>query len=119
MKVVQHLTLRVAWHDSKWNGKVCKAPSANSFCVMLDRIREERKDKEEDGRSEEDWSGLKPHELPPCKAESGIFMNPLPWRRQFQHPYVNNKHCKESHGGMRPRLLEIPPYTASAVPFLW
>ena len=48
MKITQHLTLRVAWHDSKWNGQVCAAPSANSFCVMLDRIRVERDDRQED-----------------------------------------------------------------------
>lgn len=119
MKVVQHLTLRVAWHDSKWNGTVCKDPSKNSFCVMLDRVREERKDASEDALSCVDWSELSPKQLPPCKAESGVFMNPLPWQRLFKHPYTDNKYCTESHGGMLPRMLEVPPYTAIAVPFLW
>lgn len=119
MKVTQHLTLRVAWHDTKWNGLVCAEPSANSFCVMLDRVREERNDAQEDSIRGIAWTDLSPEQLPPCKAESGIFMNPLPWRRKFEHPYVNNKHCKETHGSMRPRLLEIPSYTAIAVPFRW
>lgn len=44
MKVTQHLTLHVAWHDANWAGTVCNAPSGNSFCVMLDRVREERDD---------------------------------------------------------------------------
>ena len=39
-----HLTARVAWHDSRWNGRVCRTPSCNSFCTALDRIREERDD---------------------------------------------------------------------------
>lgn len=34
-----HLTLRVAWHDARWNGMVCHEPSHNSFCIALDRIR--------------------------------------------------------------------------------
>lgn len=119
MKVTQHLTLRVAWHDARWAGIVCNAPSGNSFCAMLDRVREERDDAAEDALSGKDWSELTPEQLPPCKAESGVFMNPLPWRRLFHHPYVDNKHCKDSHGGMKPRLLEVPPYTAIAVPFLW
>ena len=51
MKVTQHLTLRVAWHDTKWNGKICMFPSENSFCVMLDRVREERDDTTEDALS--------------------------------------------------------------------
>jgi ATP-dependent exoDNAse (exonuclease V) alpha subunit len=119
MKVTPHLTLRVAWHDSKWNGKVCKAPSSNSFCVMLDRVREERNDKEEDALQGRDWCELTPEQLPPCKAESGGFMNSLSWKRKFKHPYVNADKCKESHGDLKPRLLEIPAYTAIAVPFLW
>jgi len=24
MKAIKHLTIRVAWHDSQWNGHVCK-----------------------------------------------------------------------------------------------
>lgn len=43
-----HLNVRVPWHDSRWAGTVCSAPSCNSFCVDLDRIREERDDAYED-----------------------------------------------------------------------
>lgn len=107
MKVTQHLTLRVAWHDAKWAGIVCNAPSGNSFCAMLDRVREERDDAAEDAISGKDWSELTPEQLPPCKAESGVFMNPLPWRRLFHHPYVDNKHCKAA------RLCELLPEAAT------
>jgi hypothetical protein len=30
---VRHLTVRMAWHDSSWNGRICKDPAANSYCV--------------------------------------------------------------------------------------
>ncbi len=30
---MKHLTIRFAWHDSKWNGKVCKNPFENVYCV--------------------------------------------------------------------------------------
>lgn len=119
MRPIQHLTLRVAWHDRKWAGIVCSAPGENSFCVMLDRVREERDDDAENKLAGRDWSKLEPDKLPPCKAESGVFMNPNPWVRQFVHPYVNSKQCKESHGDMKPRMLTVPPYTAIAVPFRW
>ena len=119
MKITHHITIRVAWHDSKWNGQVCAAPSANSFCLMLDRVRSERDDVQEYELKGKPWAELTPKQLPPCKAESGIFMNPASWIREFNHPYVGNKHCKETHGDMRPRLLEIPPFTAIAVPFRW
>jgi len=69
-----HLTARVAWHDSRWNGTVCRFPSCNSFCAALDRIREERDDAREDAIAGKRWTTLEPDELPACKAESGAFM---------------------------------------------
>jgi len=33
-----HLTVRVPWHDSKWNGTVCRNPCANTACTVLPRI---------------------------------------------------------------------------------
>jgi hypothetical protein len=32
---VQHLTVRVAWHDRAWDGTVCDHPSENGFCLAL------------------------------------------------------------------------------------
>lgn len=72
---VFHLTARVAWHDAGWNGSVCRAPSCNTFCTSLDRIREERNDASEDALAGQRWSALASEQLPPCKAESGAFMN--------------------------------------------
>ena len=119
MKVTQHLTLRVAWHDAKLAGIVCNAPSGNSFCAMLDRVREQRDDAAEDALSGKDCSILTPDQLPPCKTESCVFLNPSPWRRRIKHPYANSDKCTETHGTLRSRLLEVPPFTAIAVPFLW
>jgi len=28
---VSHLTARMAWHDNKWNGTICKLPEQNEF----------------------------------------------------------------------------------------
>ena len=43
-----HLTLRVAWHENRWNGTVCRNPAQNSFCIALDRIRLELDDAAQD-----------------------------------------------------------------------
>lgn len=115
---VFHLTHRVAWHDTRWNGAVCGTPSTNSFCTMLDRIREEKTDEEDKLRGRA-WDTLGFDELPPCKAEGGAFMSPTPWHRRFVHPYSDNKHCRETHGKLRPRIIEVPAWTAVAVPFRW
>ena len=114
-----HLTARVAWHDSCWDGRICKEPSRNCFCVALDRIREERQDTKEDASAGRPWSELAPSELPPCKAESGVFMNPHDWTREFVHPYANIKKAAETHGHLKPTLLKVPPYATFAVPFAW
>ncbi len=74
---------------------------------MLDRIRESRDDAAEDKLAGRDWGSLLPNQLPPCKADSGVFMNPNPWVREFVHPYVGSAKCKETHGDMQPRLLNF------------
>lgn len=114
-----HLTARVAWHDSRWDGTICRAPSCNSYCVALDRIREERNDAGEDALAVRPWGELRPEELPPCKAESGAFMNATDWTRQFQHPYAGIKKAAETHGHLKPTLVKVPPYSTFAVPFAW
>ena len=114
-----HLTQRVAWHDEKWNGGVCKSPSENSFCIALDRIRAERNDQAEDTLAGRAWNDLTQEELPPCKAEAGVFMNSKEWVRRFVHPYSNSERTAETHGHLKPRTLKIPPYSSFAVPFSW
>ena len=31
---MKHLTVLVAWHDSGWNGKICRNPKENKFCEV-------------------------------------------------------------------------------------
>jgi hypothetical protein len=114
-----HLTARVAWHDSRWNGTVCRQPSCNSFCAALDRIREERDDAREDALAGKRWSALEPDELPACKAESGAFMNDEEWTRRFKHPYAGIKKAEETHGHLKPTLVKVPSYATFVVPFAW
>lgn len=28
-----HLSVRMAWHDNNWNGKVCCNPEGNTYCT--------------------------------------------------------------------------------------
>lgn len=114
-----HLTARVAWHDSRWDGTVCRQPSCNSFCIALDRIREERVDAYEDSTAGKRWTVLSPDDLPPCKAESGAFMNDDEWTRRFVHPYAGIKKAAETHGHLKPTSVKIPPYATFVVPFAW
>lgn len=116
---IRHLSVRVAWHDNRWNGAVCSAPSKNSFCVALDRIRAERDDKRQDEVAGRIWGELSREELPPCIAESGGFMNEQGWTRTVEHPYQSIGKAASTHGHLKPTKLKVPPYTTFAVPFAW
>ena len=116
---MHHLTLRVAWHDTGWNGCVCKDPVGNSYCVALDRIRLEKDDRIERGLHEQHFGSLSQSQLPPCKAESGAFMNDREWVRTFKHPYAENEKAKATHGHLSPTKVTIPEYATFAVPFAW
>lgn len=117
--MIHHLNVRVAWHDDRWNGKVCRCPSANSFCLDLDRIREERDDDAEDRVASQAFADLTPSQLPPCKAESAAFMNEREWWRVVDHPYQSIKKAQATHSHLRSTRIAVPPYSTFAVPFLW
>ena len=116
---MHHLNVRVAWHDSRWDGTVCRNPCENSFCVDLDRIRAERNDASEQLRASKNFTDLTPDQHPPCKAESGAFMNSQEWIREFNHPYQSLKKTQATHGQLRPTKIKVEPYSTFAVPFLW
>lgn len=114
-----HLNVRVAWHDNRWNGSVCRDPMRNSYCLDLKRIREERKDAFEAEIAGRSFGDLTPGDLPPCRAESAAFMNSTQWIRRVEHPYAGSAKTKDTHGHLRPTSIVVKPYTTFAVPFYW
>lgn len=115
-----HLTIRVAWHDSRWDGTVCRAPSDNAFCIALDRIREApRDDEKEDQLAGKAWADLSPDDYPPCQAEAGAFMTSREWVRVIKHPYQPLTKTQGTHGHLKPTSLTASPYSTFAVPFWW
>ncbi|SNS77142.1 UvrD-like helicase C-terminal domain-containing protein [Asanoa hainanensis] len=116
---MQHLTIRTAWHDSAWNGTVCAHPTANPYCLDLPRIRESRDDAHELAKASRTFDVLGPSGLPPCAGESGGFMNPTPWIREFRHPYTSIPKTQATHGHLLPTVLKVPEYTTFATPFAW
>ena len=117
--MIHHLNVRVPWHDTRWNGRVCKAPSGNSFCLDLDRIRAERDDAKEDGLAGKPLWELHADQMPACLAEAGSFMNEKEWYRLFKHPYADNPNLQDKHGNLKPTTVCVPPFTTFAVPFNW
>lgn len=116
---MKHLTVRVAWHDSRWDGTICTSPLDNSFCISLDRIRAEKDDLAETRIAQMHWADLENQQLPPCIAESGGFMSPRGWLRTFKHPYQEIRKAQATHGKLRNTSIKVPPFSTFAVPFWW
>ena len=44
----KHLSVRVPWHDTSWNGKVCCNPRENGSCMFLPRVNDSKRTDEEE-----------------------------------------------------------------------
>ena len=114
---VQHLSIRVPWHDSGWAGTVCKRPATNMSCRVLPRIAEGKNDIAESNTASESFADLSPDQLPPCVAERVNFMATFPLILNKRHPYVGRN--ADSHGHFLPTPFTMRPYSAACVPFRW
>lgn len=113
---LRHLSIRVPWHDTGWDGTFCRYPAGNASCLILKRIREERSDGYELEHAGESWIELENPQRPPCHAENASFMLPREQVRLLTHAYVNSS---PAHAHLAPTPIELPPYAAAAVPFRW
>ena len=90
-----HLTARLAWHDSGWNGTICQQPQCNTYCVgsqsypgdVIARQRDVRREKDNAGHP---VTSLQGPDLPPCVYSVNAFgdatikgySNPPNWMRE-------------------------------------
>lgn len=114
---VQHLSVRLPWNDTGWAGSVCQAPSKNSWCMVLKRIREGRKDAAEDEVAGCSWSELSEEQLPACLTERGAALNGKAYSLRSRHPFADSS--AETHGHFAENNFRLPPYSVQAIPFRW
>lgn len=114
---VQHLTIRVPWHDNGWQGSFCNNPCGNTSCTILPRIATARDDTYETAHAGESIEGFEREQLPPCVDEHGTIMAPFPLSMLKNHPYA--KTAEQTHGHFAPTPYTIQPYSAAAIPFRW
>ncbi len=113
---LHHLSVRVPWHDNKWNGCVCKDPKNNSSCMFLPRMLTK------DVKIEETCTGKQLEYLnnsnyyPPCIGEKVSFMSEEDIMIKVEHTYrFSNK--RYSHFKETP--LTHKSYSFSVIPFQW
>ena len=73
-----HITVRMAWHDSNWNGHICQNPEANTYCVgthslLSGRIEKKRKLDFEKNNPGKPLAKLGTDEIPPCYWSANAF----------------------------------------------
>lgn len=114
----KHLSIRVPWHDNKWNGTVCSNPKNNDACLILKTCAQKRNDEQE-----VELAGLSldviqdQAQYPACVVERATFMYPKSFSRVITHPYSKNK--KGPYKAFDETTLEYPAYSAAAVPYNW
>jgi len=112
-----HISIRVPWHDTGWDGRVCANPRLNGSCLKLKRIGQERNDTAEEAVAGQSLADLPQEKWPCCVAERVAFMSPFDYTRITNHPYKRTS--EESHGHFAPTALRHPAFSAPAVPFAW
>ncbi|EAQ80564.1 ATP-dependent DNA helicase [Blastopirellula marina] len=116
---MQHVSVRVPWHDNGWAGTICKEPKYNTSCLKLKGIADSKDEAAEEAIAATSILDLQKQgiQLPPCVKERATFMADFEFDRVVEHPYAKNN--SKTHGHFRPTALRHPAYSAAAVPFLW
>ena len=115
--MASHLSVRVPWHDTLWNGTICQKPVENCHCVEYENILVNKDTNWELTVIGEPWCDLK--QLPPCAKESAGFLADHLWNCTHTHPYKSNSKTKETHGCLETTTVPMGKYSALAVPFGW
>ena len=110
-----HLTARLAWHDSGWNGTICKQPDCNTYCVgsrsypgdVIARQRDTQRETENAGHPVKSLQGA---DLPPCAYSVNAFGSDT--IRGFSNPPE-----WWPHGGAKRAEWDIPPATVCVWPY--
>lgn len=114
---LRHLSVRVPWHDSGWDGRICDAPKHNGACLVLKQIGEKRADDEEEASAGKSIKDLPRDKWPCCIPERSAFMADFEYARQPNHPYYGMGYKSHQHFESTP--LRHPAYSAACIPFNW
>lgn len=87
-----HLTVRMAWHDNGWDGRVCQDPRANTYCSGTHSLLAGRIEKKKDVDLEEIKRGktiageFNPDSVPPCYWSLNAF-GPTGFKVNHEHAF--------------------------------
>lgn len=111
-----HLTVRMAWHDNNWDGKICCKPEANTYCTGAHSLLSGRIEKKKDVKKEQaladsgkrEISGnFEPSKVPPCYWSINAFSK-TSFKVDHHHAFNWVKHVVKD---------EVKPYSVYTWPF--
>lgn len=110
--MAQHISIRVPWHDSMWNGNVCSSPESNQACLRLDGISESKNPDEELQFACQFIGSCSA----PCIKENGAFMSDKDIIVTSIHPYST---WSDYHKHLLPTQEAFPAFSCIATPYKW
>lgn len=107
-----HITVRLAWHDDGWNGRVCKEPHKNVHCVGChsypgDMIRDKRDLTWEQSVAGQKFKDLE--KIPACVYSANAFAEDECTAQDTPPDFYK--------GGAEPVEWEMPPATSCTWPY--
>ena len=93
----KHLTIRMAWHDNNWDGKICRNPEGNTYCtgahsLLSGRIEKNKKTEIEQALKGKCINGnFDPENVPPCYWSINAFGD-SPFDVKHSHAFRGVKH---------------------------
>lgn len=111
-----HLTVRLAWHDSGWNGRVCSDPRSNTYCTGEYSLLSGRIEKNKDTELEQKHKGkfvaryFDPDSVPPCYWSINACSSKS-FKIEHRHPLSNERQPIPSISD------EVKPYSVFTWPF--
>lgn len=107
----RHVTFRVAWHDNKWDGSICKDPLKNRYCSGFHSLLSERlrKRKEKNLEQEIALKGqlITDEYVPPCFWSVNL----------FGKQNLTVKHDNPADSGLTLITEELPAQSMFSWPF--
>ena len=113
--MANHLTIRMAWHDNKWSGKVCDKPVKNVYCTGIHSLLSARIQRDKNPNLEQDHHGEKLDDFtqeedyfPPCYWSCNAFSKES-YDVKIEHPFENVK--------IEPVKDKLKPFSVYTWPF--
>jgi hypothetical protein len=112
-----HLSVRLAWHDSGWDGRICRDPAANFYCVGSHSLLSERLARERDLMQEPSTPEGQPR--PAIDAKYPLYLPPCYWSANLMGNSQIRVQHRQPFSSYRDKVLAdyVPPGAVYTWPF--